>query len=129
MRPDDVSSLATSLVELQARQERIEEVILKDPAKALEIPLLRNEIQAVRTSPQEQLATTRAEVDRIYDINKWLLGIIGVSVPMLGPITFVSTRGAGRRRTEGGIAHNSIDKISQDRRFCVVPFLVNPNPA
>lgn len=61
---------------------------MNDPAKSLEMPLLRNELEHVKKGCQSDLVNLKEEVGRIYDLTKWFvglmftmaLGIIGLAV-------------------------------------------------
>jgi len=88
----EVQNLKTSTEALGARAEKIESVILQSPSKALELPLLKRDIDTIKESQQSGLAALKDSVDRIYDLNKWLLGAMAVSIVTLAVGNFVKSR-------------------------------------
>ncbi len=63
-----LSSLNTSVDSLQDRFSTIEKLILRDPPRALEIPLMRKDIDSVRDSTQTQIAAIKQDVDRNFTL-------------------------------------------------------------
>lgn len=53
----------------------LQDAILRDPAKALEVPLLRRDIESSQLANQAALATVRQDIDRQYDLMKWICGM------------------------------------------------------
>jgi hypothetical protein len=72
--------IASILSDLKGREEKLEQTILANPSKALEIPLMQRDLESLRASQQANILAVKESVDRIYDINKWLLGGMAVSV-------------------------------------------------
>jgi hypothetical protein len=67
--------LAEIKARLDAFSERINQydaAIVEDPTKALSMPLLRRDVENLT----EALNATRNEVDRVYDQNKWFIGLV-----------------------------------------------------
>lgn len=56
------------------RQKRIEDAIPRDPARALELPLIREDLDNLRDAQSSSSQAVRQEVDRLYDVIKWLIG-------------------------------------------------------
>lgn len=77
------------LTDLQTRQGKLEAVILTNPAKALEIPLLQRDLENVKAQQQVSVLTMKESIDRIYDLNKWLLGAMAVSIVTLALSNFL----------------------------------------
>ena len=72
-----------SLVE--KRLKDIEGVILSDPTKALALPLLQRDVQSIGQQLDRGLASLKSENDRVYDLMKWVLGLMGlVSLSLIG---------------------------------------------
>lgn len=65
--------LANGVSELKSREDKIEAVILNNPSKALEMPLIERDVENIKTAEQTNFASMKDSVDRIYDLNKWLL--------------------------------------------------------
>jgi len=89
-------SVASELNQVQAsvqgftsRLQKIENAILANPAKALEIPLIQRDIESLRSSQATALSAMKDGVDRLYDINKWLLGAMAVSIVTLAISNFL----------------------------------------
>ncbi|HEY0069149.1 MAG TPA: hypothetical protein VGE04_04185 [Chloroflexia bacterium] len=72
--PEDVSvaaqlgSLNSSLDNLHERFTRIESIIIADPAKALELPLIRKDIDSIREVNQSEAAAIRQDIERSYTL-------------------------------------------------------------
>jgi hypothetical protein len=71
--------------QLDKRLKEMETVILADPTKALSLPLLQRDLQAVSQQLDRGLASAKADSDRVYDLMKWVLGLMGiVSLSLVG---------------------------------------------
>lgn len=77
---------------IEQRQSRIEQVILSDPSKALELPLLRRDIDSMREANAAGLAAVRQSVDQVYDLSKWLLGALVVGIFSLAISNFLTKK-------------------------------------
>jgi len=71
-----MASVEKSVGDLDFRMDRLEQVILQDPAKALEIPLLRNQMESLKESEQSDLVSVHQEIAQVYDLNKWFIGLM-----------------------------------------------------
>jgi hypothetical protein len=67
----------SSVASLDDRMTKIEDAISATPDKALAVPLLRNDVEAISKRLEDYRASDRAEIDRLYDQQKWMLGGIG----------------------------------------------------
>ncbi len=56
--------------------EVIETAVTDNPERAMSIPMLRKDVDRIRTDVVEGMGSVRAEIDRIYDLGKWFLGLI-----------------------------------------------------
>lgn len=65
-----------SLQELDGRISVIEQAVLDNPSRALQLPMLSQEMDNMKASYEKDLQTTRQEVDRLYDLNKWFIGLM-----------------------------------------------------
>jgi hypothetical protein len=64
---------------------RLEEVILADPQKAVAVPLLQRDISALDARITREVESLRGDNARIYDLMKWLVGLMGlVSLSLIG---------------------------------------------
>jgi hypothetical protein len=85
----ELAKLSRMMSEMQSKQAKIEQAILSNPAKALEIPLMQRDLESLRSSQQASAVALKDAVDRVYDLNKWLLGAMAVSVLSLALGTFL----------------------------------------
>lgn len=69
--------LASSLEATDQRLKKLESAILESPERALSIPLLRKDIDESAKRVEEYRASSRADFDRLYEQQKWILGGIG----------------------------------------------------
>ncbi len=72
-----------AIKDLAERQEKLEQIIVSNPAKALELSLLQRDVENVKVVQQTNLAEVTAVVDRIYSLIKWTLAAMAVSLVML----------------------------------------------
>jgi len=70
------------------KQAELESYIMATPEKALAVPLLRRDLDAQKDSAAQSAASLKANIDQLYDITKWLLGTMAVSVLGLAFSTF-----------------------------------------
>jgi hypothetical protein len=89
----ELRKLNVSFSDLNSREAKIESVILENPSRALEMPLLRRDLDNVRESQQASLVSVKESVDRIYDLNKWLLGAMAVSIVTLAAGNLLKGKG------------------------------------
>jgi hypothetical protein len=78
-----LKTLDDTLSELKVRQSKLEEVILNNPAKAIEVPLLRKDLDNLKDAQQQNVLALKQGVEQVYDLNKWLLGTMAISIIML----------------------------------------------
>ena len=65
-----------ALKSLSERLGKMEKAVLDNPAKALEMPLLRKDFDHLKKSYETDSIALRYEVSRIYDLNKWFIGLM-----------------------------------------------------
>lgn len=75
--------------------ESLKKIIIEDPEKALAIPLLRKEMDELERKQLALAASTKDQIDRIYDFSKWFLGLMITLAIGLVTMGFV-------RRPKGG---------------------------
>jgi hypothetical protein len=67
------------------RLGKMEAAIVENPSKALSVPLLRKDVDTLSQTFAQTLEATRKEIDRIYDLNKWFIGLMGtMAIGILG---------------------------------------------
>ena len=72
----ELEKLNSLISESQAKLAKLEEVILNNPAKALEMPLLKKELEGIKETVQANSTTSKQEIDRVYDLSKWFIGLM-----------------------------------------------------
>lgn len=90
--------LETKVDELFSRMQIIdviETAIQESPERAMSIPMLRRDLTALQGDLRDGNLATRAEIDRIYDLGKWLLGLFGTMA--IGILGIATTNLVGRR--------------------------------
>lgn len=81
----EASKISVSIDRLDARLEALESAITEDPAKALAVPILRKDLDNTEKSLKAELAQTKSEIDRMYDQNKWFIGLMfTIALSVLG---------------------------------------------
>ena len=71
------SQVANEISTLDAKVNNLNAAILASPDKALAVPLLRRDIDTLTKRVEEIQAQGKADIDRLYEQQKWTLGGIG----------------------------------------------------
>jgi hypothetical protein len=87
-----LQKLSSAAADLKGREDKLEAVILSNPSKALEVPLLQRDLDSIKTAQQANIITFKESVDRIYDLNKWLVGAMAISVITLAIGNFLKSK-------------------------------------
>jgi hypothetical protein len=86
---------ATRLTATRKRMSRLETVILSTPNKALALPLLKRDLDNQITVSHNDVAAVENDVNRQYDLMKWILGSLGLAVlAMVGSAVIPALRRA-----------------------------------
>jgi 5-bromo-4-chloroindolyl phosphate hydrolysis protein len=72
----ELKTLNTNITDAQTKLANVEKILMDTPERALELPLLRRDMDNLKATYQSELASTRQSVDRVYDQNKWFLGVM-----------------------------------------------------
>jgi uncharacterized coiled-coil protein SlyX len=78
-----LSQIESSIADLETRQSALEDVILEDPVKALQIPLLQREIESLRENQEVSLLAIKDNQDQVYKTNRTVLLTLAVSIIFL----------------------------------------------
>ena len=97
---DQYKGLENNIERISSRLEALEKAIMADPAKALQVPLIQRDLEALKSAQQIASAQTKDSVDRIYDLNKWLLGGMAISVMTLAISSFLRGRPSSAGSTD-----------------------------
>jgi len=78
-----LASVQSSLEGLQGRFTKIEGLIVQDPSKALEIPLLRKDLEGIKESTQITIGGLRQDLERAYTL---LVGtMVALAIAVFAP--------------------------------------------
>ena len=91
----ETSKITEKVAHIEEKLNALESALTVDPAKALAIPILRKDLDSAELSLRSELLQTKSEVDRIYDQNKWFLGLMftmALSVLGMAVSSFVSRK-------------------------------------
>ncbi len=69
--------VSSDLSVLNTRVNNLSAAIMSSPEKALALPLLRRDVDAITKRIDEVQAQSKADMDRLYEQQKWMLGGIG----------------------------------------------------
>ncbi len=87
--------LSAKLGDTTKQLEALEAAITENPAKALAVPILRKDLNNAEKSIRAELTQTKSEIDRMYDQNKWFIGLmftIALSVLGMAASTFFNRK-------------------------------------
>ncbi len=81
-----IGRIDQSLSDAIERLSELEEAILADPAKALQVPLLSNQVSGLEERTEAALVAQRESTDRVYDLLKvsilaLAIGVLALAVP------------------------------------------------
>lgn len=72
----ELKLLRYEMQEIQRSIRVINEVILESPEKAIALPLVKLQIDEQKKESEKNLQFLSAEIERVYDMNKWIFGIM-----------------------------------------------------
>ena len=75
--------LEGALTDLQGRQTKLEEIVLNNPARVLELHSLRHDLDELKEDQQQQRLAAGHGMERLYTLTKWLFGVMAVSIVVL----------------------------------------------
>jgi hypothetical protein len=80
-----IASVRAELASTAKRVDGLDAAILNSSTKALSIPLLRQELQEMKANYQRDIESYNKQIDRIYDQNKCLIGLMfSMAVGLIG---------------------------------------------
>jgi hypothetical protein len=71
-----IAALRAELDGAIKRMETLENALLENPTRALSLPLLRKDLHNLEEDHQRDLDASAKAIDRIYDQNKWFIGLM-----------------------------------------------------
>jgi hypothetical protein len=85
---DAVTQIAALHADVQTLGKRVDELddaIMDDPTKALSVPLLRRDLESLKSDYQRDSDSSAKQIDRIYDQNKWFIGLMfSMAIGLIG---------------------------------------------
>jgi hypothetical protein len=75
-----VDGMEQDVLQLENDQSKLEEALLNDPSKALQLPLLARDIENDRKANEAAVLAIRQEMDRQNGLVQWVLGTFALSV-------------------------------------------------
>ena len=79
---------------LNSQIKNLYSVIDQDPLKAVSLPLIKKDVQILINSHQKDTSMLQREVSRVYDLYKWLFGILFTIILSIAGIVWNSMRAA-----------------------------------
>lgn len=81
----EASQLTHQLSDISNRMSALEAALTVNPSRALAVPILRKDLDNAEKTLRAELTQTRAEIDRMYDQNKWFIGLMfTIAISVLG---------------------------------------------
>jgi hypothetical protein len=71
-----VAKLSVELGSARSELRHLTDAVGESPEKALALPLLRKDMDNLRDSYRRELDATQVEINRVYDQNKWFIGLM-----------------------------------------------------
>jgi paraquat-inducible protein B len=71
-----LKQLDVAVADVDKRLKSIETVIVQSPSRALELPMLRKDLEVYKESYQASNLALKGEIERFYDFYKWFLGLM-----------------------------------------------------
>ncbi len=94
--------LRSEVALIDARLSALEAAIKEDPSKALAVPLLQRDLDNLASAHKAEIESLGAAIDRVYDLNKWFMGGLAVSLLSLALSNLVQGRPPSIRRGSHG---------------------------
>ena len=71
-----IAALRSDILISDARIKTLEKGLLDNPERVLSVPLLRNDLQNLKQAHKADIEMMAKSTDRIYDQNKWFIGLM-----------------------------------------------------
>ncbi len=94
--------IASKVPEVEERMGRLERAILQDPAKALEMPLLRKDFDHLKIDIETEARSLRNEVSLLRDQIKIFSGVIAFPCLLMALTLFFKKQDSGARNSAQG---------------------------
>jgi hypothetical protein len=94
-----MAAIRGEIANVGKRISGLEGAIRDSPTKALAVPLLRQDFENLKTVNQKDLESVTKQIDRVYDQNKWFIGLMfSMALGLIG--LAISNFMQARKKTE-----------------------------
>jgi BMFP domain-containing protein YqiC len=90
--PEDAQT-RLRLASLRARIDTIEAALVDSPEKAMSIPILRKDLEALASESRSDIRGLSTEIERIYIAGAWFVSVVAIPIAL-------AVLGMGRRSKE-----------------------------
>ena len=105
----EVAALKDVTEDIDGRLSHLEAALGQDPASALSIPLLKRDVQGLRDASDALEGEIDKQVDRIYDQNKWFIGLmLTFAIALIGLVVSNLLQLAKKSDRTGETSNNGI---------------------
>jgi hypothetical protein len=81
----EISLLNSRVSNIENQIKALADALGQTPDKALSVPLLRKDLENLKESNHRDLEVVESEVNRVYDQNKWFIGLMAtIALSLLG---------------------------------------------
>ncbi len=88
----EIQAIKVSIKKLEVQVNVINKAIMQSPEKALSIPMLRKDVDALKLQNEHTAKSLEREIGSAYEIIKWVLGTIVLGILGISASVFVATR-------------------------------------
>ena len=74
--PGELLRIQSDVSNVDERLTAIEDTILENPSKALEVTLLTKEVERLNQKHNDDIQELQIEISRVYDLTKWIVGLM-----------------------------------------------------
>ena len=87
-----INNLRDKVKDLEKQINTINEAIMQSPEKALNIPMLRKDVNALKLQYENTTKSLEREIRSAYEIIKWVLGTILLGILGIAASVFIAVR-------------------------------------
>ena len=88
----EITNLKDQVKDLESQIKIINEAIMQSPEKALNIPMLRKDVDALKLQYENATKSLEREIGSAYGIIKWVLGTIVFGILGIAASVFIAVR-------------------------------------
>jgi hypothetical protein len=98
----ELKSAQNTVARMDGQLSELKDAVIDDPTRALRLPLLARDLQATREASQASLSALRQDIDRQYDLMKFVVGTLALSIIGTLVTVWVNLLRSGRGSTQPG---------------------------